>query len=500
MSKRNWMLRCGAALLLPALLAGCARPAPPADASSFSAASVSAPQSLPAASDSALSLPEEPAPQTALPPLHVAGTGLALPDGTPIQLKGISTHGLAWFPQYVNEACFRQLREEWGANVIRLAMYTAESGGYCTGGDREQLKQLLRDGVRYAAAQDLYAIVDWHILSDGDPNRYLEESKRFFAELSAEFAAYDHVLYEICNEPNGGVGWASIKAYAQEVIPVIRANDADAVILIGTPTWSQEVDQAAADPITEYDNLMYTLHFYAATHTQALRERLRAALDAGLPVFVSEYGICDASGSGAIDTEQAEAWMSLLDAYGVSCAAWNLSNKQETSALLNAACGKTSGFAPEDLSASGRWVYEMLTGSSAAPAESAPAADSQTASDAASSTGTSPSETVILTDGDLAVTAVLVNQWEENGVPVFQYALTLQNTAESACTSWEAALSFRSAFSLRDGWNGRYTADGCVLRIASMDYNGEIAPGGSISDVGFIVQGGGGLAAETAAG
>ena len=300
-----------------------------------------------------------------LPPLHVAGTGLADPDGNPVQLKGVSTHGLAWFPCYVNEAFFRELRAEWNASVVRLALYTAESGGYCTGGDQEALKQLVRNGVQYAKAQGLYVIVDWHTLSDGDPNRYLAEAKEFFAELSAEFANDGHVLYEICNEPNGGVSWSSVKGYALEVIPVIRANDPDAVILVGTPTWSQDVDQAVADPIAEYDNILYTLHFYAATHTDALRARLSAALDAGLPVFVSEYGICDASGSGAVDLKQADAWMTLLDARSVGCVAWNLSNKQETSAIFRASCEKNSGFLWEDLSASGQWVRETLTGNRA---------------------------------------------------------------------------------------------------------------------------------------
>lgn len=293
--------------------------------------------------------------------LHVEGTRLCGSDGTPVQLKGISTHGLAWFPDYVNEDCFRQLREEWKVNVIRLAMYTAESGGYCTDGDREALKKLVRDGVSYAESQDMYVIIDWHILSDSNPNTYLAEAKEFFAEMSAEYADAEHVLYEICNEPNGGTSWSGIKSYAEEVISVIRGNDEDGVILVGTPNWSQFVDEAAADPITGYDNLMYTLHFYAATHTDDLRSRMTAALDAGLPIFVSEYGICDASGSGAVDEGQAEQWMKLLDERGVSCAAWNLSNKEETSALLKSSCGKTSGFEEGDLSDSGKWLYHMLT-------------------------------------------------------------------------------------------------------------------------------------------
>ena len=223
--------------------------------------------------------------------LHVNGTKLTDSAGKPVQLKGVSTHGLAWFPDYVNEACFRQLKEDWHINVVRLAMYTAEYGGYCTDGDKEWLKELVKNGVEYAARSDLYAIIDWHILSDGNPNIYKEESKTFFAEMAEQYSDYDNVLYEICNEPNGGTSWHDIKSYAEEVIPVIRTYDKDAVILVGTPNWSQYVEQAAADPIVGYDNIMYTLHFYAATHKDSLRDTMVAAIESGLPVFVSEYGI-----------------------------------------------------------------------------------------------------------------------------------------------------------------------------------------------------------------
>lgn len=208
---------------------------------------------------------------TAAGGLSVAGTQLVDSAGNPVQLRGISTHGLAWFPDYVNADCIRQLKEEWGMNVFRLAMYTAESGGYCTGGSRDDLKALVRDGVKYATDCGMYVIIDWHILSDGNPNTYIDEAKAFFEEMSREYADYTNVIYEICNEPNGGTSWSDVKAYAEQVIAVIRENDADGIILVGTPNWSQYVEQAAADPITDYSNIMYTLHFYAATHTDSLR-------------------------------------------------------------------------------------------------------------------------------------------------------------------------------------------------------------------------------------
>lgn len=292
--------------------------------------------------------------------LHVEGTQLTDSQGNPVLLKGISTHGLSWFPEYVNEDCFRQLRQEWNINVVRLAMYTEEYGGYCSGGDKNALKELIKNGVEYASAQDLYVIIDWHILQDNNPNTHVEEAKAFFGEMAELYAGYDNVLYEICNEPNGNTSWEDVKSYANEVIPVIRSFDEDGIIIIGTPNWSQYVDQAAADPITGYDNLMYSLHFYAATHTDSLRNTMIQAVNAGLPVFVTEYGICDASGSGSIDEEQAAQWISTLNEHGISYVAWNLSNKAETSAILKSSCTKTSGFTQEDLSDSGKWLYQMF--------------------------------------------------------------------------------------------------------------------------------------------
>ncbi|MBE6014383.1 MAG: glycoside hydrolase family 5 protein [Lachnospiraceae bacterium] len=290
--------------------------------------------------------------------LKVVGTQLCDLNGNPVQLKGISTHGLAWFPQYVNEACVKELKG-WGANVFRLAMYTEENGGYCSGGNKEELKGLIRKGVSFATTNDMYVIIDWHVLNEGDPNRHVAEAKEFFAEMSKEYASNPNVLYEICNEPCNGANWNQITAYANEVIPVIRANSPDSVIIVGTPNWSQEVDKAAAKPLS-FQNVMYTLHFYAATHKEDLRNRMTQAIDSGLPVFVSEFGICDASGNGAIDEDSANKWVETMNRYKVSYVCWNLSNKAESSALISSGCSKTSGFADSDLSQEGKWLKNVL--------------------------------------------------------------------------------------------------------------------------------------------
>lgn len=293
--------------------------------------------------------------------LHVENTTLCDRDGSAVQLRGVSTHGLSWYPEYVNDKCFKELHDKWGANVVRLAMYTEEYNGYCSGSaaNRKELKKLVKKGVRLAAKYDMYVIIDWHILSDGSPKSHKKAAASFFKDMSKTFAGYDNVLYEICNEPNGNTTWKDIKSYANEIIPVIRENDRDAVIIVGTPTWSQEVDKAAASPI-KGDNIMYALHFYAGTHQDSLRQTAEAAIQAGLPIFVSEFGICDASGSGAVNKQQANKWIKLLDKYNVSYVAWNLSNKSESSAMIASSCSKKYGFKRSELSTAGKWVYDLL--------------------------------------------------------------------------------------------------------------------------------------------
>lgn len=415
--------------------------------------------------------------------LHVEGTRLVDQTGTPVQLRGVSTHGLAWFPDYVNLNCFRQLRQEWNVNVVRLAMYTAEYGGYCSGGDREALKALVDQGVRFAAEADMYVIIDWHILSDNNPNLHREEARAFFRELSARYAGLDHVIYEICNEPNGGTTWQDVKTYAVDIIGEIRKNDPDAVILVGTPNWSQYVDLAAADPIRGYENLMYTLHFYAATHKDDLRNRLVKAVNSGLPVFVSEYGICDASGNGALDIGQANTWIDLLDQYGISHIAWNLSNKDESSSILRPNCGKTAGFTAEDLSACGQWLYRMLTGTT--PLD--PPREEADHTDGSQDPAEPPQNTTESSTDSLGITLTVVNAWNADHAAYRQYDLTLKNTSGADLNGWTVTLPFQESFHLSNSWNGVFSVQGTDLVITSVEYNGTIPAGGTVTDIGFII-------------
>jgi len=294
--------------------------------------------------------------------LKVNGVDLVDSSGNKYQLKGVSTHGIQWFPEYVNEGSFKCLRDNWGANVVRLAMYTDE-GGYCAGGDKAKLESVIDKGVNAATNLGMYVIIDWHILHDNNPMQHQQEAIDFFSRMSAKYANNSNVLYEICNEPNGGTSWNTIKEYADSVIPVIRANSKDAIVLVGTPTWSQDVDLVAYNPLN-FENVMYTLHFYAGTHKDNIRSKLTKAREAGTPVFISEFSICDASGNGGIDYNSADTWKNLIKETNVSFVGWSLCNKNETSALLKPSCSSVDSFNDEDLSDTGAYLKAFILESS----------------------------------------------------------------------------------------------------------------------------------------
>lgn len=293
--------------------------------------------------------------------LSVKGTQLVDKNGNGYQLRGMSTHGITWFPDFINENSFRTLRDDWNTNVVRLAMYVDEWGnGQCYMKNKDGSRQLLEKGVDICIKLGMYVIIDWHVLNPGDPTAYMDEAISFFNDISKKYADYPNIIYEIVNEPNGNATWGGvIKPYAEKVIPVIRKNDKDAVIIVGTPTWSQDIDQALADPL-DFDNVMYALHFYAATHTDWLRERTEKCVAGGLPIFVSEFGCCDASGNGGNDFGQTEKWLKLLDKYGISYCNWNLANKNESSSCFRESAKADGNWSDSDYSEGGAWIRKWF--------------------------------------------------------------------------------------------------------------------------------------------
>lgn len=284
--------------------------------------------------------------------LQVKGTQLCNSKGEAVVLRGMSTHGIQWFPQFLNKACIKSTADS-GANLFRIAMYTAE-GGYIS---NQSLKNSVIKAVDDAISLDMYVIIDWHILYDGNPNTYKAQAKAFFSEMAQRYKGNPAVIYEICNEPNGNISWQNdVKPYAQELINTIRAIDSQAVILIGSPTWSQDLHEVAKSPLT-VSNIMYTCHFYAGTHTDWLRNRISTALQQGLPVFVSEWGTTYSSGTGGVFTDESNRWLAFLNANNISWANWSLCDKGEDSAAVIPGANVSDGIQPNELTQSGKWVF-----------------------------------------------------------------------------------------------------------------------------------------------
>lgn len=288
--------------------------------------------------------------------LSVKNGQLVDKSGKGYQLRGMSTHGLTWFPEFVNESAFKTLRDDWNTNVVRLAMYVDEWGnGQCYMGNKSGSLELLEKGVDICIKLDMYVIIDWHVLNPGDPSKYTNEAKSFFETVSKRYAKYPNVIYEICNEPNGGASWSgNIKPYAEKIIPVIRKNAPNSVIIVGTPTWSQEIDKPLSDPLS-YKNVMYAFHFYAATHA-GLRSNVENCVAQGLPVFVSEFGTCDASGGGANDFNETQKWLSYFDMQGISYCNWSICNKDETCSVLRPGTSANGNWSESNLTENGKWI------------------------------------------------------------------------------------------------------------------------------------------------
>ena len=278
-------------------------------------------------------------------------------QGKNIQLKGISSHGLQWYGDFANRDNIKFFVDNWGINVFRASMYTAEEG-YTT---NPNLKEKVIEIVDIAESLGIYVIIDWHMLLDNDPNMYKKEAKDFFAEMSTIFAEKKHVFYEICNEPNGDdITWEGhVKPYSEEIIPTIRKNDPNSIILVGSSTWSSDVDVAATKPL-EFENIMYTFHFYAGSHKQSYRDKVQKALDLGQGVFVSEWGVTKASGDEGIYESSSKEWIDFLDKNMISHVNWSLSNKAEDCALLKFTSSSRTPVTSEDLTDAAKLVEKLI--------------------------------------------------------------------------------------------------------------------------------------------
>lgn len=288
--------------------------------------------------------------------LSVSGKRIIDEKGNPVVLRGMSLFWSQWSEGsiYYNYNCVKWLRDDWNCTVVRAAM-GIEMGGYLSNPVAEKAK--IKTVIDACIDLGVYVIVDWH---DHNAQNHTGEAIEFFKEIATEYGDKPNLIYEIFNEPLNNVTWNEVvKPYADSVVSNIRAIDPDNIILVGSPTWSQDVDIAARNPV-KFDNIAYTLHYYAATHKQSLRTKATSALNKGVALFVSEFGTCESSGNGRIDSAEVKTWFNFLEKNKISWCNWAIDNKNETSAALLSSADPNGGWTDSDISASGKLIKERL--------------------------------------------------------------------------------------------------------------------------------------------
>uniref|UniRef100_A0A915E334 Glycoside hydrolase family 5 domain-containing protein n=1 Tax=Ditylenchus dipsaci TaxID=166011 RepID=A0A915E334_9BILA len=286
--------------------------------------------------------------------LSVSGTKLKGSNGQNVQLRGLSLFWSQWMGQYYNAGTVQALKCSWNANLVRAAM-GVDQGGYLT--DPTGQMNMVDSVVKAAIDQGIYVIIDWHA-----HDNYQSQAVSFFSQMAKKYAGVPNVIYETFNEPLG-VSWKeNLVPYHTAVIKAIRQFDTKNVIILGTPTWSQDVDVASQSPITGQSNLMYTLHYYAGSHKADLRSKAQTAINNGLPIFVTEYGTVNADGNGGVDTASSNEWWTFLNQNSISHANWAVEDKNEGAAVFVpgtpgtlAAVGSDSNLTP-----SGKLVKSIL--------------------------------------------------------------------------------------------------------------------------------------------
>lgn len=293
-------------------------------------------------------------------------------EGNVVALRGMSTHGLAWYPQYMNAGAIKSLKEH-GANVIRLAMYSDAYEGYLQ--EEERNYNYVRMGIENALAMDMFSIVDWHILEDSNPNDNKENAVEFFDKISEIYGNNPGIIYEICNEPNGDTTWEDVVEYAKEVIPVIRKNAPDSIIIVGTPKHSTDIKSAMDQPLS-YDNIMYASHKYVDVSGKEELDVywLTKAVEEKFPVFVSEWGMAYGEESFYLDKEDidvdkqwetanlsyAKDFLDFLSKNNISWCGWSLSNSDEIHSAIKVESDMFSNWSKDDLTPGGNLMFEYF--------------------------------------------------------------------------------------------------------------------------------------------
>jgi endoglucanase len=284
--------------------------------------------------------------------LQVIGTQLCNQKGNPIALHGMSFGWSCYHPKFYTKKVVKWLKEDWNCTVLRAAMGIEPENGYLQ--NPRESEKLVTSVVDAAIKNNIYVIIDWH-----SHNLQLKEANAFFDKMSKKYGKQPNVIYEIVNEPDEE-SWQDVKNYSEEIIATIRKNDPDNIILVGCPHWDQDINLPAENPIKDFTNIMYTMHFYAGTHKQWLRDRTDAAIKKGIAVFVSECAGMEATGDSAIDYKEWQLYIDWMNDRKLSWVTWSVSDKDETCSVLKKSASTSGNWKENDLKDSGKQAREYL--------------------------------------------------------------------------------------------------------------------------------------------
>ena len=267
---------------------------------------------------------------------------------------------------FYNKEAVKWMIDDWGIELVRAAMAvddnkpggaTAEElGGYLTHPFINQ--HALEEVVHAAIENGIYVIIDWHAHKAEDNKA---EAIEFFTRMARKYGGFENVIFEVYNEPVN-TGWPTIKSYAEDVIKAIRDEGSDNLIIVGTRTYSQRVDEVIGNEIND-PNVAYTLHFYAGTHGDQQRGWAQQALDAGLPLFVTEWGMTAADGGSdgnLASDQQINAWLDFMRDNDISHANWAISSHGQASAAVERGASTRGGWTNADLTAGGEKVKALI--------------------------------------------------------------------------------------------------------------------------------------------
>ena len=300
---------------------------------------------------------QQPTPVNLHGALQIKGNKMVDKNGIPPQLRGISMSWSTWGgKKYYNPEVIDWLTNDFRITLLRASMGVQPTGGYLQNPDAQM--SLMTTVIDQSIKNGIYVLIDWH---DHNAEQHLEESKAFFAKMAKKYAGVPNVIYEIFNEP-AKQNWEVVKAYSIEVIKTIRQYDAKNVIVVGSPKWDQDVDVAAADPIKGFDNLVYSFHFYASdpNHQEKLRAKAELAIGRGIALFVTEWGVGESNGNGEFNRAKTAIWMDWMEKNQLSWAAWNVTDKNETTALMLPGASVKGGWKEDNLTDGGKYLRNEL--------------------------------------------------------------------------------------------------------------------------------------------